>query len=192
MIKKFCTALLIGTIALLTGACQKTENTTTSDQPAATTSTAPDNSQVVTTTDKNGMKTQTRTFSGNPRVSKVVVTTTREGKRTVKVYSPSGEEREVKNGSSDPLTATGNAIADGAGFVADKSETAVDKTKEAAKPVVEKTGETAKQVGQKTVDTSKTVANKAAAQTKSVGSTVTNKAKEGVQKTGKALKKVVP
>jgi len=192
MIKRFCLLFFIGTLAMLIGACQQTENSTNSNQPAATTSTAPDNSQVVTTTDKNGVKTETRTFSGNPRVSRVVVTTTREGKRTVKVYSPSGEEREVKSGSSDPLTATGNAIADGAGFVANKSETAVDKTKDAAKPVVEKTGETAKQVGQKTVGTTKTVANKAATTTKSVGSTVTNKAKEGAQKTGNALKKVVP
>src|SRR5262244_3175154 len=49
------------------------ENANTST--AATTQPGPDNSEITTTTDKNGTKTETRVFRDNPNVSKVVVTT---------------------------------------------------------------------------------------------------------------------
>src|SRR5882672_3859172 len=144
---------MMGALALVAGACsQSTESNMNANANNANTAsttvttTGPDNSEITTTTDSNGTKTETRTFKNNPRVSKVVVTT-RNGTRTAKVYSASGEEKET----SDPnvLQATGDAIADSAGWVKDKSLTVADKTKAGAKTVADKT-----------VDVSKTVADK--------------------------------
>ena len=61
---------------------------------AEQTTLAPDNSEVVTTTDANGTKTETRTFKSHPRVSKAVVTTS-AGKQLARVYFHTGEEREL-------------------------------------------------------------------------------------------------
>lgn len=125
---------------------------------------APDNSEVTTVVDAKGVKTETRVFHNNPRVAKVVVTT-RDGKRTTTVYAPSGESKDLKEEAGDALAATGNAIADAAGWVAEKTVDLADKTKEGAKTVGEKTKEGAKTVGEKTA--------------------------EGAKKTGKAIKKAV-
>jgi hypothetical protein len=163
----------------------------------ATTTTAPDNSEI-TVKNENGVRTETRTFRNNPRVSKVVVTT-RDGVRTVKVYSPNGEEREMKGDTERALDATGDAIADSAGWVKDKSVDAGEKTVDVSKDVADKTKEGAKTVANKTVDTSKTVVNKTVDTTKTVADktksgtkAVVNKTAEGVKKTGNAIKKVIP
>src|SRR5438046_6499431 len=111
--------LLVGVFGL---ACSRNESANTNananDNEAATSTTrpAPDNSEVATSVDTNGVKTETRTFKDHPRVAKVVVTT-REGQRTVKAYSPSGEEKEV-NDNGNALDATGDKIADAAGWCA--------------------------------------------------------------------------
>ena len=180
MIKKLLIPMTIAAIALLGVACQQTSESNANanantGETATTTTAGPDNSDITTTTDKNGVKTETRTFRNNPRVSKVVVTTS-NGTRTVKVYSPSGEERELKKQPEKALDATGDAIADAAGWVKDKSVTAADKTKEGAKTVADKT-----------VDTSKKVAHK----TKTGTKTVVDETKEGVRKTGKEIKKIL-
>ena len=201
--KQFLIGLMITALLVLGVACsQTTESNVNSNantsETAATTQPAPDNSEV-TTTDSNGVKTETRTFKNNPRVSKVVVTTG-NGNRTVKVYSPSGEEKDVSKNEPPPdvLHATGDAIADSAGWVKDKSETAYDKTKEGAKTVADKTVDTSKTVADKTVDTTKTVANKTVDTSKIVGKktasgakTVANETEKGLKKTGNAIKKVV-
>lgn len=137
---------------------------------------APDGSEVTTSVDANGVKTETRVFHNNPRVAKVVVTT-REGKRTATVYSPSGESKDLKDEVGDALDATGDSLARAAGWTADKAEDVADKTKEGAKTVGEKTTETAKTVGEKTKSGAKTVAEKT---------------EEGAKKTGKAIKKALP
>jgi hypothetical protein len=192
MIKKFVIPLTITGIALVGIACQQTSesnaNANANTAETATTTTAgPDNSDITMTTDKNGVKTETRTFRNNPRVSKVVVTTS-NGTRTVKVYSPSGEERELnKNEPEDWMEATGDKIADAAGWVKDKSVTAADKTKEGATTVADKTVDTSKKVANKTVDTTKTVVDK----TKEGTKTVVDKTKTGVKKTGNQIKKIV-
>jgi hypothetical protein len=192
MLKKSLIGMTIAALAVLAGGCgSATESNANANanaaETAATTTTAPDNSEVTTTTDKNGVKTQTRVFRNNPRVSKVVVTT-RDGNRTVKVYSPSGEERELnKNEPEDWLEATGDRIADAAGWVKDKSVTAAEKTKEGAKTAADKTVDATKTVADKTVDTSKTVANKSKAGAK----TVVDATKTGVRKTGNKIKKIV-
>ena len=130
-----------------------------------TTRTGPDGSEITTSVDANGVKTETRVFRNNPRVAKVVVVTTRDGKRTTKVYAPSGESKDLKDDVGDALAVTGNALADAAGWTADKAEDVAKKTVEGAKTVGEKTAEGAKTVGEKTA--------------------------EGAKKTGKAIKKAV-
>lgn len=135
----------------------------------------------------NGVTTETRIYNNNPRVSKVVITT-KNGKRTATVYNASGEERELHTDDlDDVLRKSGNAIADAAGFVADKAEDVGgkvkdvgkdigEKTVEGGKTVVEKTGEGAKKVGEKTAEGAKTVGEKTV---------------EGAKKTGKAIKNAV-
>ena len=205
MFRKLGMIIVIGTLTVLTGSCSRTEDATSNansnasvdNSSAMTSTTGPDNSEI-TTTNQNGVRTETRTFRDNPRVSKVVVTT-REGNRTVKVYSASGEEREMKSGPERALDATGDAIADSVGFVKDKSIDVADKTKEGAKTVGEKTADVSKTVADKTVDTTRTVVDKTKEGTKAVADktvdttkTVAGKTKTVAKKTGKAIKKIVP
>jgi ElaB/YqjD/DUF883 family membrane-anchored ribosome-binding protein len=201
--------VLIAALAslLMFGAgCSSSNNANTTANTNANTDTAntapatapgPDNSQI-TTTNENGVKTETRTFSNNPRVSKVVVTT-RDGNRTVKVYSPSGEEREMKSEPEKALSATGEAIADSVGFVKDKgsdvvdkskdtTSTVVDKTKEGTKTAIDKTKEGAETVKDKSTSTAKTVGSK----TKAGANTVIDKTKEGAKKATNTAKKIIP
>ncbi len=140
-----------------------------------TTRTAADGSEITTTTDADGMKTETRVFRNNPRVSRVVVTTRRDGRRTVRAYSATGEDREI-NDVGDALEATGDKIADAAGWVADKTKAGVAEAGDKLEDVGDKTASGAKKVGQKTVEGAKTVGQKTA---------------EGAKKAGSAIKKAV-
>ena len=176
MNSKIAAAIAVAGLMISAAGCSSTSNenanaNANTSETVATNSTrpGPDDSEITTSVDANGVKTETRVFHNNPRVSKVVVTT-RNGQRTVTVYAPSGESRELnKNEPEDVLEATGTAIADGVGFVADK-------TVAGAKTVGEKTVEGAKTVGDKTVEGAKTVGEKTAS---------------GAKKTGSAIKKAV-
>jgi hypothetical protein len=153
----------------------------TSDQANANqtiTTTGPDNSEIVTTTDSTGTRTETRTFRDNPRVSRVVVTT-REGRRTVKVYSKTGEEKEIAEEVGDALAVTGDKLADAAGWVADKTTAGVNEAADKLEDVGDKTKAGVKEVGDKAED----VGDKAA--------TVGKKTASGAKKVGKTIKKVV-
>ena len=124
--------------------------------------------------------------SDNPRIARVVVTT-RDGRRTVKVYSKTGEERDVPEAVGDALTATGDKIADAAGWVADN---AVDKTKEGLNEVGDKAedvGDKAKSVGREVGDKAEDVGDKAASTAKTAG----KKTVSGAKKAGSKIKKVV-
>ncbi len=92
----------------------------------------------------------------------MVVTTDRSGRRTTRVYSPSGTEKVVDN-VGDALTETGDAIATAAGWTVDKAkeganeagdklEDAKDQTVKGAKTVGKKTAEGAKKAGQAVKD----------------------------------------
>lgn len=203
MIKKFAIMIVIVTVGVLAAGCQRTQDATSNtnanvdSNSAMTTTTAPDNSEI-TTTNENGVRTETRTFRNNPRVSRVVVTT-RDGNRTVRVYSASGEEREMKSTPERALDATGDAIADSVGFVKDKSVDVADKTKEGAKTVANKSVDVSKTIADKTVDTTKTVVDKTKEGSKSVADktvdtskTVAGKTRTAAKKTGRAIRKVVP
>jgi hypothetical protein len=150
---KLLIGFAVATLAAASAGCSTTDNANTNANANANTTVAsnttqpgPDNSEITSTVDANGVKTETRVFHNNPRVAKVVVTT-RDGKRTTTVYAPSGQSKDLKEEAGDALSATGNAIADAAGFLAEKTVDIADKTKEGAKTVGEKTAEGAKKAG---------------------------------------------
>jgi serine/threonine protein kinase len=83
---------------------------------------APDDSEIVTTTDASGVKTETRTFKSHSHVSKVVVTTV-NGKQTARVYSLSGGEQDLAEAQiPTALEASGDALALAAGFIKMKTD----------------------------------------------------------------------
>lgn len=178
MSNKLLTGFAIAILSAAGAGCATTDNANvnananaTVAQTTTTTRTAADGSEITTTTDASGVKTETRVFRTNPRISRVVVTTTADGRRTVRAYSATGETKEV-NDVGDALEVTGDKIADAAGWVADKSKAGVaeagDKLEDAGDKTVsgaKKVGEGAKKVGEKTV--------------------------EGAKKTGSAIKKAV-
>lgn len=206
--------LAIVMLAALAAGCTKNEaananaNANANAGAAATaenaTRPAPDNSEVTTSVDANGTRTETRVFKNNPRISKVVVTT-RNGQRTVRAYSPSGEEREVKT-DENVLEAAGDKVASAAGFVADKAEDVPGEAKTAAKEVgdkaedvkdktvstAKKAGETTKKVGNEVGDKAEDVKDKTVSTTKKVGEKTVEGAKKVGSETKKAVKKVIP
>jgi hypothetical protein len=163
---KLLIVIAVAILAVAGAGCNTTDNANANANMAATATTTagPDNSEITTSTDATGVKTETRVFRNNPRVSKVVVTTRPNGQRTVRVYSVSGEEKVVDN-VGDALETTGEALAKAAGWTADKAE-----------DVGKEIGDKAEDVGDQTVKGAKTVGKKAA---------------EGAKKTGKAIKDVV-
>ena len=185
--KRILIGLSIAALTIAATGCTRTESTTAdananlNANATATTTTrpGPDNSEITTSVDPSGVKTETRTFRNNPRVSKVVVTT-RNGQRTVKAYSPSGEEKEV-NDVGDALEVTGEKIAAGAGWVADKGEDVGGKAAEGTKAVVKEAADKAEDVGDKTVSGAKKVGSGA----KKVGV-------KAADETKKAVKKIIP
>jgi serine/threonine protein kinase len=85
---------------------------------------APDNSAIVTTVAADGTRTETRTFKTHVLVSKVVVTTAGE-KRTARVSSRGGDERDLPAEMiPDALVASGNALATAVGFSIEKGKLA--------------------------------------------------------------------
>ena len=189
--KLLIAVLAIGLTSFIVGCSSSDQANTNVNANQTTTTTGPDDSEIVTTTDSTGTRTETRTFRNNPRVARVVVTT-RDGRRTVKVYSKTGEERDVPEAVGDALTVAGDKIADAAGWVADN---AVDKTKEGineigdkAEDVGDKAASTAKTVGREVGDKAEDVGDKTASTAKTVG----KKTVSGAKKTGRAIKKVLP
>jgi len=193
-------------LAAFAGGCTNSstanDNVNASNQTAQaatspTTKPGPDNSEVTTSVDANGTRTETRVFKDNPHISKVVVTT-RNGQRTVRATSRSGEEREVKS-DENVLEATGDKVASAAGFVADKAEDVPGETKSAVKTagdkaedVKDKTVSTTKKVGSETADKAGDVKDATVSTSKKVGDKTVEGAKKVGSETKKAVKKVIP
>lgn len=201
MTKTICLLTML-MLAAFAGGC--TNSSTANDNvnanqgaQAAATKPGPDNSEVTTSVDANGTRTETRVFKDNPHISKVVVTT-RNGQRTVRATSRSGEEREVKS-DENVLEATGDKVASAAGFVADKAEDVPGETKSAAKTagdkaadVTDKTVSTTKKVGSETADKAEDVKDVTVSTSKKVGEKTAEGAKKVGSETKKAVKKVIP
>lgn len=198
--------LILLSLVVFAAACSGTDSANSNTVAETVTKPAPDNSEVTTKVDANGVKTEERVFKNNPHISRVVVTTTKDGKRTVKAYSPSGEEREVKSTTEDVLDATGEKVAGAAGFVADKGEDVAGEAKDVAGEAkdkteegVEKAADATKKVGDATVSGAKKVGSEATSGAKKVGDATVSGAKkvgdktvEGAKKAGSAVKKIVP
>lgn len=123
----------------------------------------PDNSEVQTIMDQNGVVTETRTFKDNKYISKVVRTTRDGTNRTVTVYNAKGEKRNLpKDKVEGAMKETGDALASAAGWTVDKSKDAASETKKDAEMVMDKTTEGAKTVADKTVEGAKKVGSKTA------------------------------
>jgi PBP1b-binding outer membrane lipoprotein LpoB len=82
-VKKICLLMILLVAFVVAGCSQHDASTGNSNQTQAqaTTSPGPDNSEITTSVDASGTRTETRTFRNNPHISKVTVTT-RDGKRT--------------------------------------------------------------------------------------------------------------
>lgn len=117
---------------------------------------APDDSEIITTTDASGAEVKTRTFKSHARVSKVIVTSS-NGQPAAKVYSHNGEARELPaNKISVALEANGDDLADAAGLVRptekakDDAPTQVASRKQASpKSTTERTTASSKTSGMK-------------------------------------------
>lgn len=78
---------------------------------------APDDSEISTIMDSNGVEIRTRTFKSNARVRSVVVTT-RDGKQNARVFAFNGEGRDLAQDKvANALEATGDGLADAVGFI---------------------------------------------------------------------------
>jgi hypothetical protein len=197
--KRFTTSLCALALSILAAGCAGGDNHNAGNSNAANsnmTSSATNSSPTtgaadgeIVTTEVNGVKTQTRTFRNNARVQRVVVTTDASGKRTARVYSSTGDARELPESKIDQaLTATGDAVADAAGVVADKAE-------DVGRPVADKAEDIGRGAADKAEDAAGVVADKA----EDVGRGAAKGAKkagektvEGAKKVGGAIKDAVP
>lgn len=160
-------------------------NTTSVTNTSTTTTTATNTSGEYETTITNDgvLRIETRAYRNNPRISKVEITT-RDGKRTARVTSTTGETRDIPEEKVESvINGTADAIADAAGFVTDKSKDAASAVKEGGEKAVDK----GKEGAQKVAEGAKTVGEKAVDGTK----TAAEKTAEGAKKAGKAVKNAV-
>src|SRR5436305_12115049 len=156
----------------------------------AETRSGPDDTEIRTET-ADGVTTETRTFKDpNSRVEKVVVTT-RDGKRTARVYYRDKTARELPEGDvGRALDATGDALASAGGKVVDVSKdvgsTVADKTGDAAHAVGDKAGD----VKDATVQGAKTAGRATANAADEAGEKTASGAKKAAKATAKGAKKV--
>ena len=148
---------------------------------------APDNSEVVTQT-AGGVTTQTRTFR-NPssRIERVVVTT-RDGRRTARVYYRDNTVRELpENEVERALDATADALVTAGGKAVDVTKDAAAEIGDKAEDVGDKAASGAKKVGSEAADKAEDAGDKAVSGAKKAGSA----AAKGAKKAGEAVKDVV-
>jgi serine/threonine protein kinase len=90
---------------------------------------APDDSEIVTT-NAGSTKIETRTFRNHPGIAKVIVTTG-DGKKTAEVYPIKGDARYLPDDRiATALAATGDELADAAGFTVNDGKTKSEMTKQ--------------------------------------------------------------
>jgi len=150
-------------------------------------STTATDGSVITTETANGVTTETRTFSDpNGRVERVVVTT-RDGRKTARVYYRDKSVRELPEGDAErALTATGDAIVSAGGKV-------VEVSKDAGAAVADKVEDVpseADDAARATAKGAKKVGTEAADKAEDVGGATVNGAKKAGKATAKGAKKV--
>ena len=156
---------------------------------------APDNSTVAVT-EEGGARVETRTFTGGP-VEKVVVTT-RDGRRTARVFARSGEIRDLPESRvGEALTATADQIVSAAGFVSEAAEDVSGEIGDKA----EDAGGAAVKGGREAADKAEDAAGKAVEGARAAGDKAEDvggaaksgakKAASGAKKGAKAVKDVI-
>jgi len=206
VLKRFSIGVCLVALAAASAACGGSGDTTTNtsvgnaNNNAATTAntsgatagtrTAPDNSEIVRET-SGGVTTETRTFKDpNSRVERVVVTT-RDGRRTARVYYrdktvrelPESEIEQVFGMTAEALVNAGGRVIDvskeAGNVVADKVEDVPNEVDDAARAA----GRGAKKVGSEAADKAEDVGDAAASGAK--------KAAKGAKKVGGAVKDAI-
>ncbi|MDT5295941.1 MAG: hypothetical protein QOJ76_2821 [Acidobacteriota bacterium] len=148
--------------------------------------TAPDNSEIRTET-ADGATTETRTFKDpNSRVQRVVVTT-RNGKRTARVYYRDKTVHELPDNEVErALSATGDALVSAGGKVVDVSKEVGNTVADKAEDVPHEVDDAARAAGKGAKKVGSEVGDKA----EDVGGATVNGAKKAGKATAKGAKKV--
>ena len=160
-------------------------NANASDMTAGT-RVGPDNSEIKTET-AGGVTTETRTFKDpNSRVERVVVTT-RDGKRTARVYYRDKTVKELPESEvGQVLGATADAIYNAGGKVVDVSKEVGSAVADKAEDVPHEADDAARAAGKGAKKVGSEVADKA----EDVGGATVNGAKKAGKATAKGAKKV--
>lgn len=193
-------ALALAAVAAGCGNNSETTNTANSNTPVVTntnanantsgstvtTRTAPDGS-VITTETVNGVTSETRTFSEpDGRVERVVVTT-RDGRKTARVYYRDKTVRELPDNEVErALSATGDAIVSAGGKVVEVSKDAGAAVADKAEDIPSEADDAARA----TAKGAKKVGTEAADKAEDVGGATVNGAKKAGKATAKGAKKV--
>jgi hypothetical protein len=148
--------------------------------------TAPDNSEIRTDT-AGGVTTETRTFKDpKSRVERVVVTT-RDGKRTARVYYRDKTARELPEGDVErALSATGDALASAGGKIVDVSKEVGGAVADRVEDVPSEADDAARAAGRGAKKVGAEVGDKA----EDVGGATVNGAKKAGKATARGAKKV--
>lgn len=188
-----CAGILVGCAGDAPTANTATTNANANTGALATTGgdaearVAPDNSEIRTET-TGGVVTETRTFR-NPssRVERVVVTT-RDGRRTARVYYRDNTVRELpENDVERALDATADALVAAGGTVVDVTKEVGSEVGDKAEDVKDQAVSGAKKVGSEAADKAEDVGDKAASGAKKAGSATV----KGAKKAGEAVKDAV-
>ncbi|HZI18826.1 MAG TPA: hypothetical protein VEY09_09545 [Pyrinomonadaceae bacterium] len=204
--------LLLAGVAMVAAACgganTETANTNTNatgvnanvgaagaeNSMTAETRVGPDNSEI-RTENTGGVRTETRTFRDTNSPVERVVVTTRDGRRTARVYYRDRTVRELPedriesalNATGDALVAAGGRVVDVSKEIgaqaADKTEDALDEAADKAEDVGGAAARGAKKVGSEAADKAEDVGDKAASGAKKVG----KEAVKGAKKVGDAI-----
>src|SRR5205085_12418228 len=148
--------------------------------------TMPDGS-VITTETVNGVTTETRSFSDpNGRVERVVVTT-RDGKKTARVYYRDKTVKELPDNEVErALSATGDALVSAGGKVVDVSKDVGSAVADKAEDIPSEADDAARA----TAKGAKKVGTVTADKAEDVGGATINGAKKAGKATAKGAKKV--
>jgi len=201
--RKFLAGVLVAALAGFAAACggdagtansgyvsaNANTNATASTNANATTGarTAPDDSEIRTET-AGGVTTETRTFRNPSSQVERVVVTTRDGRRTARVYYRNNTVRELPESEIEQaLGATADALVAAGGKVVDVSKEAGSEVGDKAEDVKDAAVGGAKKAGSEAADKVEDAGDKAASGAKKAAGA----AAKGAKKAGDAVKDAV-
>lgn len=182
--------LASGGVAVTGAQTQRVARRTTTAQ--GQTRPAPDNSTIVIE-ERDGTHTETRTFGNkSSRITRVVRTTTPDGKRRTRVYYADGSVRELREGDDENvLEQSADALASFATSAVDVTADVARETAEVTTNVAGATVETAKDAASATAETTRAVASATVETTGKVASTTAEKASDVASATAQGTRTAV-